>query len=66
MSLVEELIFFLGLQIKEIKETKEQIHIHQTKYAQELLIKFGMENDKELSIPMATSRKIDMTLKVSK
>ena len=56
MSLVGELTFFLGLQIKQ---TKEGIYIHQSKYVKELFKKFGMENAKEISTPMATNTKLD-------
>ena len=40
MSLMGELNFFLGLQIKQLKEG---IFIHQSKYTKELLKKFKME-----------------------
>lgn len=46
MSLVGELNFFLGLQIKQ---TKERIHVHQMKCAKELIKKFGVEGANELS-----------------
>jgi len=44
MSMMGELKFFLGLQIKQ---ASKGIHIHQTKYVKELLKKFNMENAKE-------------------
>ena len=50
MSMMGELIFFLGLQIKQ---TKEKISITQIKYTRELLKRFGMENFKAIGIPMS-------------
>ena len=44
MSMMGELKFFLGLQIKQ---ASKGIYIHQTKYVKELLKKFNMENAKE-------------------
>ena len=44
MSMMGELTFFLGLQIKQ---KKEDIFISQTKYCRELLKKFGMDECKE-------------------
>ena len=43
MSMMGELNFFLGLQIKQ---TKNGIFISQAKYSKELLKRFGMENAK--------------------
>ena len=40
MSMMGELTYFLGLQIKQ---TNEGIFINQTKYTKELLKKFGMD-----------------------
>jgi uncharacterized membrane protein YciS (DUF1049 family) len=55
MSMMGELGFFLGLQIKQ---THEGIIIHQQKYVKELLKKFEMENAKPASTPMATTTKL--------
>jgi len=44
-----ELKFFLGLQIKQ---THNDIYIHQTKYVKELLKKFNMNDEKEMKTPM--------------
>lgn len=52
ISLVGELTFFLGL---DIKQTKEGIYVHQSRYAMNVLKKFNMENSKEISTPMAQS-----------
>ena len=56
MSLMGELNFFLGLQIKQMREG---IFIHQSKYTRELLKKFRMEEAKPMSTPMSTSIKMD-------
>ncbi|KAK6149332.1 hypothetical protein DH2020_016857 [Rehmannia glutinosa] len=51
-----ELNFFLGLQIKQCQEG---IYISQSKYTKELLKKFGIEEGRTVSTPMATNIKID-------
>ena len=56
MSLMGELNYFLGLQIKQ---TKNGIFIHQTKYIKELLKKFGMDEAKPMGTPMSPSTKLD-------
>ncbi|KAF7134489.1 hypothetical protein RHSIM_Rhsim08G0129500 [Rhododendron simsii] len=56
MSMMGELNFFLGLQIKQ---TTEGILVNQAKYAKELIKKFGMEGSKPMSTPMSTSTKLD-------
>ncbi|KAK6161993.1 hypothetical protein DH2020_001834 [Rehmannia glutinosa] len=56
MSMMEELNFFLGLQIKQCQEG---IYISQSKYTKELLKKFGIEEGRTVSTPMATNVKID-------
>jgi len=52
MSMMEELTFFLGLQIKQ---AKNGIFIHQAKYYAKLLKKFPTNSSKESSTPMATN-----------
>ena len=52
MSMMGELKFFLGLQVKQ---EKEGIYIHQQKYTKELLKKFNMENAKPMKTPMHSS-----------
>jgi len=52
-----ELTFFLGLQIKQVKNG---IFIHQAKYCAKLLKKFSMDNCKESSTPMATNCNLDI------
>ena len=57
MSLMGELSFILGLQIKQ---TNSGIFISQGKYARELVKRFGMESAKENFIPMAHNAKLDL------
>ena len=56
MSMMGELTFFLGLQIKQLKDG---IFISQTKYCKEILKKFGMDTSKEANTPMGTSCYLD-------
>ncbi|KAJ1700212.1 hypothetical protein LUZ63_008724 [Rhynchospora breviuscula] len=56
MSMMGELNFFLGLQIKQLHDG---IFISQTKYAKELIKKFGVEDSKSLDTPMSKSANID-------
>jgi hypothetical protein len=53
MSMMGELTFFLGLQIKQ---TQEGTFVHQGKYTKDLLKKFDMGEAKPLSTPMSTRR----------
>jgi hypothetical protein len=56
MSMMKELNFFLGLQIKQ---TKDGIFINQSKHVKDLLKRFGMENAKAIGTPMSPSTKLD-------
>ena len=56
MSMMGELTFFLGLQVKQ---TKDGIFISQSKYARELVKKFDLENSKHAPTPMSTSVKFN-------
>ena len=56
MSMMGELNYFLGLQIKQLNHGT---FLCQTKYCKELLKKFDMENCKENSTPMATNCYLD-------
>ena len=56
MSMMGELTFFLELQIKQ---TKKEISITQSKYTRELLERFEMENSKVIGTPMSPSCKLD-------
>ncbi|XP_057770881.1 uncharacterized mitochondrial protein AtMg00810-like [Salvia miltiorrhiza] len=56
MSMMGEMSFFLGLQVKQ---TKEGILINQSKYAKELINKFEVQHMKTVKIPMNTNWKLD-------
>jgi len=56
MSMMRELTFFLGLQIKQMEEGTL---ISQSKYCKEVLKKIEMDNAKAASTPMATSCYLD-------
>jgi hypothetical protein len=56
MSMMGELQFFLGLQIKQ---TKERTFVHQAKYTKDILKKFKMDVLKPLSTPMSTTTALD-------
>jgi hypothetical protein len=56
MCMLEELSFFLGLQIHQ---SERGFFIYQSKYLKEILKKFGMENCTLVSIPMTTSCKLN-------
>ena len=55
MSLLGELSFFLGLQIRQ---SNQGIFISQTEYIREMLKRFGMEYCKPVITPMQTSCKL--------
>ena len=55
MSMMGELNYFLGLQIKQ---TQDGIYVHQTKYVKELLKRFGFESVKPKSTPMPQNSKL--------
>jgi hypothetical protein len=57
MSMIGELSFFLGLQIKQLKDG---IFISQSKYLKDMLNKFGLENAKPFKTPMATNGHLDL------
>ncbi|RVW26175.1 hypothetical protein CK203_109170 [Vitis vinifera] len=56
MSMMEELNFFLGLQIKQLKEGT---FINQAKYIKDLLKRFNMEEAKTMKTPISSSIKLD-------
>nr|KYP31403.1 Copia protein [Cajanus cajan] len=57
MSMMGELTFFLGLQIKQMSDG---IFISQSKYCNELLKKFGMEGCKEAATPISNTCNLDL------
>jgi hypothetical protein len=56
MSMMGELHFFLGLQIKQ---AKEGTFVHQDKYTKDILKKFKMDYSMPLSTPMSTTTALD-------
>jgi hypothetical protein len=57
MSMMGELNYFLGFQVKQLKEGT---FISQTKYTQDLLKRFGMKDAKPAMTPMGTHRHLDL------
>ena len=57
MSMMGELNYFLGLQVKQLSEG---MFINQAKYTRELIQKFGQQTCKVGKIPMNTSTRIDL------
>ncbi|GJW28693.1 retrovirus-related pol polyprotein from transposon TNT 1-94 [Tanacetum coccineum] len=55
MSMMGELNFFLGLQIKQMEDG---IFFNQSKYIKEMLKKFGLEDSKPSKMPMSTEIKL--------
>ncbi|GJU14954.1 retrovirus-related pol polyprotein from transposon TNT 1-94 [Tanacetum coccineum] len=55
MSMMGELNFFLGLQIKQIEDG---IFLNQSKYIKEMLKKFGLEYSKPMKTPMSSDTKL--------
>ncbi|RVW63019.1 hypothetical protein CK203_062905 [Vitis vinifera] len=56
ISMMGELNFFLGLQIKQLKEGT---FINQAKYIRDLLKRFNTEEAKTMKTPMSSSIKLD-------
>jgi hypothetical protein len=52
ISMMGELTFFLGIQVKEMKQGT---FMHQTKYTKDLIKKFNMAELKPKSTPMSTA-----------
>jgi hypothetical protein len=57
MSMMGELTFFLGIQVKQ---TKEDIFIHQAKYTKDLMKKFNIAELKPVSTPMSMVAVLDL------
>jgi hypothetical protein len=62
MSMMGELKYFLGFQIKQLQEGT---FICQTKYIQDILKKFGMKNAKPIKTPMGTNVILTSTQEVN-
>ena len=56
MSMMGELKFFLGLQIKQ---TNGGIFLNQSKYVKDLIKRFGLENAKAFGTPISLSTKLN-------
>jgi hypothetical protein len=52
MSVMGELTFFLGIQVKQ---TKQGTFVHQVKYTNDLMKKFNMAELKSMSTPMSSA-----------
>jgi hypothetical protein len=57
MSMMGELNYFLGFQVKQLKDGT---FISQTKYTQDLLKRFGMKDAKPAMTPMGTDGHVDL------
>jgi hypothetical protein len=57
MSMMGELKYFLGFQVKQLQEGT---FISQTKYIQDILNKFGMKDAKPIKTPMGTNGHLDL------
>jgi hypothetical protein len=52
ISMIGELTFFLGIQVKQMKQGT---FVHQTKYTNDLMKKFSMAELKPMSTPMSST-----------
>ena len=59
MSMVGELNYFLGLQVKQ---RKDEIFISQEKYTKNLVKRFSLDSKKHSSTPMSSSIKLSLDL----
>jgi hypothetical protein len=57
MSMMGELKYFLGFQVKQLQQGT---FISQTKYIQDILTKFGMKDSKPIKTPMGTNGHLDL------
>jgi hypothetical protein len=57
MSMMGELTFFLGIQVKQMKQGT---FVHQAKYTEDLIKKFNMDELKHVSTPMSTATSLDL------
>jgi hypothetical protein len=56
MSIMGQLTFFLGIQVKQ---TKQYTFVHEAKYTKHLMKKFNMDELKPVSNPMSTATSLD-------
>jgi hypothetical protein len=56
MSMMGELQFFLGLQIKQ---SKQGTFVHQDKYTKDIVLKFKVEDSKAMTTTMSTTTALD-------
>jgi hypothetical protein len=61
ISMIGELSFFLGLQVKQ---TKVGTFICQNKYVNDLLNRFGTDNSKPIKTPMATNTHLALSYRI--
>jgi hypothetical protein len=59
MSMMGELKFFLGFQIKQLEDGT---FLSQTKYTHDILKKFGMDKAKPIKTPMGTNGHLDLDM----
>jgi hypothetical protein len=59
ISIMGELKYFLGFQIKQLKD---DTFISQTKYTYDLLKKFGMKKAKHIKTPMGTNSHLNLNM----
>jgi hypothetical protein len=59
MPMIEVLTFFLGFQIKQVKE---DTFISQRKYTRDILKKFGIDKAKPIKTNMGTNGHLDLDL----
>jgi hypothetical protein len=57
MSMMGELTFFLGIQVKQ---TKQGTFVHQDKYMKDLVKKFNMAELKTVSTSISTTTSLDL------
>jgi hypothetical protein len=62
MSMMGELKYFLGFQVKQLQEGT---FISQTKYIQDIPTKFGMKDAKPIKAPMGTNGHLDLDTEVN-
>jgi hypothetical protein len=57
MSMIGEITFFLGIQVKQ---TKQGTFVHQAKYTKDLMKKFNMTELKPVSTPMSSAASLGL------